>query len=57
MVYEQFHALLTAILYAGRLANPQDDNEISLRDTAELAGSILKKCDFVTREEWLARSR
>ena len=50
MGYDQFHALLTAILLAGNLANAeQTGNYFEVSKLAKAAEEIMDKCGFTRR--------
>ena len=54
MGYDQFHALLTAILLAGNLANEQSGNYFEVSKLAEAAEEIMDHCGFTRREARLS---
>jgi len=58
MGYEQFHALLTAILMAGNLANSACDVDMREFDRhAEAAEHIMQACGFIPNYKEVRASR
>ena len=53
MGYQQFHALITAILLAGNFANSEfandNDNAFNLEQLARTAKEIMDGCGFVRK--------